>query len=112
VHGRAVHQMKERLLLFVRAVDEVESRGGEFLVARLHALLVNGRVLDPLPAHAAPARLLVGSSLSVAQEWIDAAGTMGQTELRVFRCPDSRLVFSVEMVEVAENSSNPWTVGR
>ena len=60
VHVRGVHPAEERLAPPVLTPDEVGSRIDELVVTGLHALArQRSRVLDPLHAHAAPARVLL-----------------------------------------------------
>ena len=57
------------------ALDEVLGGRDELVVAGFHALLgQRAGILDLLLADLAPARLSVGSSLSVAQEWMTPRG--------------------------------------
>ena len=63
-------QQKNGLPAAVLALDEVAGRVDELVVAGLHPLLgQRARVLDPLLADAAPARVLRRVVLVVAQQW-------------------------------------------
>ena len=93
VHVREVEPAEERLIRRVLALDEILGRGGELVVAGLHALpCERTRVLDGLLTDAAPARLL-GRVILVRRVAVQDAA---RTELR----PKFREVFGARVVRI------------
>jgi hypothetical protein len=104
VHAARIRPNEERLLVAIGPVDEVEGRGEEFFVHRLHALLrewpgIFALLLAPL----AEARIFTrrfGRSGNALQH---AARPVFGLEGRILRIVDIlRLLLCIEVVEVAE----------
>ena len=107
VHVRRVHPAEERLAPVVLALDEVGGGVDELVVARLHPLpRQRARVLDPLLADAAPARVLLRVVLVRRPALEDAARAEPLAELleavlaRVVGI--LRVLLGVQVVEVPE----------
>ena len=101
---RRIEPREERLLVPVRAVDEVERRCEKLLVHRLHAFLgKRAGVVAALLAPLAETRILarrIGDGRRASQ---DAARTEAQLELHVLWIVGVlRLVLGVQVVEIAE----------
>jgi hypothetical protein len=112
VHVGEVHPAEERLPSVVLALDEVRGGLDEFVVARLHPLAgQRPRVLDPLLADAAPARLLARVVLGRRAALEHPARAEALVELleavlaRIVRV--LRVLFRVQVVEVPEELVEP-----
>src|SRR6476660_8755190 len=76
VHVSRIQPDKERLAVFVLALDQIGGRGDEFVVAGLHALFrQRPGVFDPLLADASPTRLFRGIVLIGRPAMQHTAGT-------------------------------------
>ena len=104
MHAGGIEPGKERFLVAVRPVNEVEGGAQKFLVHCLHALLaertgVGAALLAPLAETRILARR-IGDGRRAAK---DAARTEAQLELRVLRIVGVLgLVFGIQVVEIAE----------
>ena len=104
VHAARIEPDEERLLVPVRAVDEVDRGFEEFLVDRLHALLgERSGVLAFLLAPGAEARIVARRVGRGRNAFHDAARTELRLEGGILRIVGVlRLVLGVQVIEVAE----------
>src|SRR5208337_5146346 len=104
MHTRRIEPREERLLLIVRAVDEVEGCAEKLLVHGFHALFVErSRVHAALPAPLAKARVFTLRLRRGGGTSQDAARTEAQFEFSILGIVRVlRFVHGVEVIEVAE----------
>jgi hypothetical protein len=117
MHVGKVHPDKERRVGLAVALDEINGFIGDLVVDRFHPLArQRTRILDLLFADTAEARVFGGVVLGGGEAVQDAARTEGLVELREFFLGRVvrvfRIFLGVQVIEVAEELIEAWTVGR